>query len=135
MVIDGSMTIGVMMTVSYIVGRLSVPFNSFFDSINGVQDAAMSYNRIEEIHNAQIKDVAGADDLDMQSITFDNVSFKYPGSSSAMVISDVSFEIPAGKVTALAGASGCGKSTVIKLLMRFFEPNDGNVRMGGRLYL
>lgn len=131
MVIDGSMTIGVMMTVSYIVGRLSVPFNSFFDSINGVQDAAMSYNRIEEVHNAQVNDIAGTDDFAMRTITFDDVSFKYPGSSSAMVLSDISFEIPAGKVTALAGASGCGKSTVIKLLMRFFEPKDGNVRMGG----
>lgn len=131
MVIDGSMTIGVMMTVSYIVGRLSVPFNSFFDSINGVQDAAMSYNRIEEVHNAQVNDIAGTDDFAMRTITFDHVSFKYPGSSSAMVLSDISFEVPAGKVTALAGASGCGKSTVIKLLMRFFEPKDGNVRMDG----
>lgn len=129
LVIESNMTIGIMMTVSYIVGRLSIPFNSLFDSINAVQDSAMSYNRIEEIHSIDILEPKFDDKLQFSSIDFNNVSFKYPGSGCPMVLSNLNFAIPKGKVTALVGSSGSGKSTIIKLISAFFVPTEGNVKL------
>lgn len=131
MVIEGEMTIGVMMTVSYITGRLSLPFNSFFNSINSIQDASMSYKRIEEIHDMtvderQLKKIAKWGELAM-----DNLSFKYPGAAEAYVLSNVDCVIPRGSITAIAGSSGSGKSTLLKLLMRFYSPQRGDIRISG----
>jgi ATP-binding cassette subfamily B protein len=130
LVIRGDMTIGIMMTISYIVGRLSVPFASLFDSINQVQDASMSFDRIVEIHDKTIetKDVLLSDTLN--DIHFESVYFKYPGASSNIVLNNVDFTIPIGKTTAIVGSSGSGKSTIIKLLMQSFKPISGIIKCG-----
>lgn len=132
LVIDGSMTIGLMMTVSYIVGRLSVPFNSFLNSINEVQDANLSYRRIEEIHDATVSPVEPDCSPLMPEcdITFSGVTFKYPGAGSPYVLNNINLTIPRGKTTALVGASGSGKSTLIKLIISFFTPVNGLISVG-----
>lgn len=130
LVIQDQMTIGVMMTVSYIVGRLSSPFNSIAGSISSIQDAALSYNRLSEILNHKEKEVSGNVPLptsEHPAIKLENVWFKYPGSSSPFVIKDVSVDIPAGKTTAIVGNSGSGKTTLIKLMLSFYSPSKGNI--------
>ncbi|CDS35570.1 ATP binding cassette sub family B [Echinococcus multilocularis] len=64
-------------------------------------------------------------------IRFENVTFSYPNRPEAMVFNDLSFEIPAGKVVALVGESGAGKSTVLALLERFYEPLSGRITFDG----
>ena len=138
LVIQDEMTIGVMMTVSYIVGRLSSPFSTIAGSINSIQDASMSYNRLSEILNQSEeergKGVSQKEFLTTlptaPSIRFEDVWFKYPGSSSPFVIKDVDVEIPAGKITALVGNSGSGKSTLIKLMLSFYAPTKGKMYGG-----
>ena len=59
------------------------------------------------------------------SVSFHNVSFGYPTRPDVTVLSNFNLEIPTGQVTALVGKSGCGKSTVASLLMRYYDPNQG----------
>lgn len=131
LVIKGQMSIGEMMTVSYVTGRLSVPFNTLLGSVSSVQNANMSYSRMEEIFEAEEaggkgKKVEGV----RHDIRFEGVGFKYPGSRSPLVLQDLDFVIPRGKVTALVGASGCGKTTLIKLILGMFAPHSGTIRVG-----
>lgn len=129
-VVRGNMTIGEMMTVSYIAGRLSTPFASIVNAVQTVQDASMSYERIDEIMNRK------EEDNNKEALThtdapiiFENVSFKYPGSYSPFVINDVSFVVPNGKTTAIVGKSGCGKTTLVKLMLAFYKPQKGKIAL------
>lgn len=132
MVVNGAMSIGIMMTISYIVGRLSVPFSSLLGSINNIQDATISYSRIEEIHNTAADAIRGEElPFALAPIAFEEVSFKYPGANCPQVLTDVSFTIRPNHTTAIVGESGCGKSTLIKLLLRFYRPSAGRIVIGG----
>lgn len=130
MVIEGDITLGVMMTVGYITGRLSVPFNTISSSVSTVQKALLSYGRIEEVVGDG-NDRAGDLQPSAASITMENIWFKYPGTGSPFVIKDVSFDIEEGKTTALVGESGCGKTTLIKLMLGFYMPQKGSLELGG----
>lgn len=131
MVIRSRMTIGEMMTISYVAGRLTGPFSNIVEAAGTVQDAAMSYERIDEIMSGPLderpEEVVSGDDV---SIRFDDVSFKYPGSYAPYVIRHLTACIPQGKTTALVGASGCGKTTLIKLMLGFYVPQEGHVFVG-----
>lgn len=131
MVIRGGMTLGAMMTVSYIIGRLSAPFAKITASVNMVQDASMSYERLDEILNSAEPD-AGLPDINSGGdIILEGVGFKYPGGYSPYVLHDLSIVIPQGKTTAIVGPSGCGKSTLIKLILGFYNPSAGRIGAGG----
>lgn len=131
MVIDESLTIGGMMTVSYLVGRLAAPLNTVLDSWLSYQDSSMSYERLEEILDSEDA-VPGREPVpETGDIILDNVTFKYPGANSPYVISGLDMRIQRGKTTAIVGASGCGKSTLLKLLLNFYSPAKGSVSVGG----
>jgi ATP-binding cassette subfamily B protein len=133
-VIDGHLTLGMMLSVQYIIGQLNLPINSFIGFIQSWQDAKISLERLSEIHNK--KDEEGKMEersLELpveKKIKFNQVSFRYGGKSSPLVLSDLNFEIPEGKVTAIVGASGSGKTTLLKLLLRFYDPSEGNITVG-----
>lgn len=132
LVVKGEMTFGIMMTVSYVAGRLSSPFNSVITSINTIQDASMSFNRIEEIQTTSPENCDNRISLEtVGSISIDNLKFRYPGFGSPYVINDVSLEISVGEVTAIVGESGSGKSTILKLLLGFYDVDNGNIRING----
>lgn len=129
MVINGDMTLGIMMTLGYITGRLSQPFNTLSTTIQSLQNAHLSYQRIDEVlHDDGVK--GGEAKYTCPEIVFENVWFKYPGSGSPFVIQDFSLKVKEGKVTALVGESGCGKSTLIKLMLGFYIPQKGTLRLG-----
>lgn len=133
MVIKGSLTIGEMMTISYIAGRLSGAFSNIVGMPGTLQDASMSYERLDEVLNKP--EETGAKrmcaGLGNEDLRFENVSFKYPGSYSPLVIKNFSAIVPHGKTTAVVGASGCGKTTLIKLMLGFYAPQSGCVSVGG----
>jgi len=132
MVIMGDMTIGMMMTISYIVGRLSSPFSTIINSVSIVQDAALSYERLDEIinnHEDEQPEERGLTFADAPLVLTD-VSFKYPGSYSPLVLRNLNIHIERGKTVAIVGASGCGKSTLIKLLLGFYLPTSGKMCVG-----
>lgn len=132
MVINGDMTFGIMMTLGYITGRLSEPISTLSSAIGSLQEAMLSYQRINEVIHDETEFRGNLDFIDT-SIVFKNVWFKYAGSSSPYVIQEVNLTIDRGMVIALAGESGCGKSTLIKLMLGFYIPQKGEIFMGGHL--
>lgn len=107
-----------------------------FESVENVNSAAhvlemidMTLNDIEEIKNAPILDETGRDiEIDNFDIEFDHVSFSY---GEHRVINDVSFKVGAQTSTAIIGPSGSGKSTLCNLLLRFYDVDEGTIRIGG----
>ena len=126
LVIKGELTFGEMLTVGYIVGRLAGPFHNIIAMISQVQDAAISYERLDEVLNDDTER-QGTAPYSLPDIKFENVSFKYPGSASPFVIHDLSLHIEPGKTTAIVGESGCGKTTLIKLMLGFYVPQRGHL--------
>lgn len=129
-VVQGNMTIGLMMTVSYIVGRLAIPFSSLIASFNSAQDASISYERIDEIMSWEIEDGNKEIEFSPDKIEFENVSFKYPGTGNPFVIHNVSLEFKRNSTTAIVGKSGSGKSTLLKLFLGFYKPTYGAIKIG-----
>ena len=132
-VINGEMTLGMMVAVQYIVGQLSAPFQQFIGFVYAAQDAKISLERMSEITSE--KDENTQDVIQTQQLPnsieleLQDVSFSYNPISSA-VLQHVNLRIPAGKTTAIVGASGSGKTTLLKLLLGFYEPQKGKILVG-----
>lgn len=130
MVIYGDLTVGALMTLGYITGRLSQPFTTLGSSISSLQDALLSYQRIDDVIHDDTE-LRGNEKFSEASIVFKNVSFKYAGAGSPFVIKDFNLIVEKNKVTALVGESGCGKSTLIKLMLGFYIPQKGILSLSG----
>lgn len=133
-VIDGEMTLGMMLAVQYILGQMNAPINNFITFVQTTQDAKISIDRLVEIHEKDEEEDKNNNHLQVApeegSIFIENLSFRYGGRNSKLVLKNVSFEIPKGKVTAIVGASGSGKTTLLKLLLKFFPPTEGCIKLG-----
>jgi len=133
-VLDGSITLGVMLSIQYIIGQMQGPIEQFVSFMQQEQDARMSLERLGEIHGqADEEDREMQDISDIESglpVVFKNVSFTYGSSKSKRVIQDLSLQIPFGKTTAIVGLSGSGKTTLIKLMLGFYPPTEGEVFLG-----
>lgn len=130
LVIDGEITLGMMMAISYIVGQLNAPVTQLISFMRDVQDAKISLERLGEIHNMEDEEKEGDEKVtnipENADITLKNISFRYTGGLEP-VLKDVSFTIPANKTTAIVGVSGSGKTTLMKLLLRFYELDKGEI--------
>lgn len=133
-VIDGGMTLGMMMALQYIMGQINAPISQFISFVQSAQDASISLDRLGEIHEMKdeepveeerIKDIPSDAD-----IVFRDVVFQYDGPHSPKVLDEVSLTIPSGKVTAIVGASGSGKTTMLKMMLGFYPPVSGEVLLG-----
>src|SRR5690606_19650517 len=133
LVIDGEITLGMMLAISYIVGQLNSPIAQLINFIREVQDAKISLDRLSEIHNKEDEeqhDVDKISDIPINSnLELSRVSFRYIG-SDLFVLNDLDLTIPANKITAIVGTSGSGKTTLMKLLLKFYEPNEGQIKLG-----
>lgn len=137
LVIKGHMTMGAMMTISYICGRLSSPFQDLVNMISTIQDASMSYERLDEVLNDEFTSTTLTHSnkellSPIVDIVLDNVSFKYPGSQSPYVLKNISLHIQSGETIALVGESGCGKTTLLKLLLGFYPSTKGCIYINGK---
>ena len=133
LVIKGEITLGMMMAISYIVGQLNSPVVQLINFVREFQDAKIALDRLAEIHNKEDekqhdfeKNTEVAIDKD---IILEKVTFRYTG-SDVEVLKDLDLTIPVNKVTAIVGVSGGGKTTLMKLLLKFYEPRDGNIFVG-----
>lgn len=135
LVIQGTMSIGMMMTITYILGQLSSAFEQMTNYGNTAQDAALAYKRMEDILNVTDENDGKSYHLSPNindGFTLEHVSFKYDGSFNPYVLKDITLEIPLKKVTAIVGASGSGKTTLLKLLLAFYSPQQGNIYIDGK---
>lgn len=132
--LDGQLTIGAMIAVQYILGQLSSPIEQLVGFTQKAQDARMSLERLNEIH--QLKDEEPAETQLLSclpgnlGITFHDFSFTYNGGGNTPVLRNISVEIPEKKITAIVGVSGSGKTTILKALLKFYDQYDGEIRVG-----
>ncbi|WP_040497269.1 peptidase domain-containing ABC transporter [Fulvivirga imtechensis] len=133
-VIDGDITLGMMLAIQYIIGQLNAPINQLVTFIHTAQDAKISLERLGEIHNKEDEEDIREDKITIfpedMSLRLENVSFQYEGPHSEYALKNINLQIPEGKVTAIVGASGSGKTTLVKLLLKFYEPSEGEIRLG-----
>ena len=133
-VVSGEMTLGMMMSLTYIVGQLTAPIEQFIGFARSFQDAKISLERLGEIHQREDEEQTLALKVnalpDNKALQIEDVSFSYDGADRDYVLEHINLTIPQHKVTAIVGASGSGKTTLIKLLLGFYEPNKGNIKIG-----
>jgi ATP-binding cassette, subfamily B, bacterial len=133
-VINGNLTLGAMVAVQYIVGQLSSPIEQLLGFIQGFQDAKISLERLNEIHQMEDEESIHKEwnhTLPQnKSLSINRLTFRYPGAGNEPVLENIDLYIPQGKTTAIVGMSGSGKTTILKLLLRFYEPSHGEIKVG-----
>ncbi|MES1223680.1 MAG: peptidase domain-containing ABC transporter, partial [Bacteroidota bacterium] len=131
--VDG-MTLGKMLAKQYILGQLNSPIEQMIGFVQSWQLAKISLDRLNEIHmltdeepvDKTFKTQVPTD----KTISLTNVSFTYPGAGNKAVLKDIHLVIPKGKTTAIVGTSGSGKTSLLKLLLKFYENYYGNIKVG-----
>lgn len=133
-VVDGEITLGMMMSISYIIGQLSGPIGQVIGFSQSLQDAKISLERLNEINNKEDEVAVVESKINTlpedKTLKLENVNFSYDGAEREYVLENLNLTIPQNKVTAIVGASGSGKTTIIKLLLGFYEPVKGNIKVG-----
>ena len=134
-VVDGRLSLGMMLAIQYILGQLSYPVEQLLAFIYHWQDVKISLERMAEIHVRENENEGRRMDAPVPSspaaIDVADVSFQYEGKHSPKVLDHVTLHLPQGKVTAIVGGSGSGKTTLVKLLLGYYVPTDGDIRVGG----
>jgi ATP-binding cassette subfamily B protein len=134
LVVKGQLTLGAMLAIQYIIGQLSSPIEQFVGFMQSSQDAKISLERLNEIHNLVDENRDTQTYLETlptnTTISLQHVSFAYPGAGNEPVLKDINLLIPQGKTTAIVGTSGSGKTTLIKLLLQFYNNYEGEIRVG-----
>jgi len=152
LVIRGNITLGAMMSISYIIGQMNSPVNRLVSFFRSYQDAKLSFDRLNEVQ--QQPDEESLEKLYIsthkdtkpqqherdcmpiqQSIIINDLSFQYEGPHSPFVLKKVNLTIPKGKITAIVGSSGSGKTTLMKLILKFYEPTEGRIVLPQNAYL
>lgn len=135
-VIDGTITLGMMLAIQTIIGQLSGPVSQVVNFIYSLQDIKISMERINEIQNKTPESAESYETIngkeDNNSIVISNLSFKYDLYSPEFVLTGIDLQIPKGKTTAIVGPSGSGKTTLLKILLGYYSNYDGNIFVGGK---
>ena len=130
-VINGEISLGIMMSLQYIIGQLNSPISQFISFLQATQDAKISLERMSEIQSKDDED-KDTDNLIIDipansEIILNNVTFQYEGPHSPKVLNNINLVIPNKKITAIVGYSGSGKSTLLKMLLGFYPPVSGEI--------
>lgn len=134
-VINGNLSLGMMLAIQYIIGQLNAPVEQFVQFIYGWQDVQISLERMSEIRQREEEETPEREVTaftgENHDIRIENLTFQYEGPHSPKVLDNVSLDIPQGKITAIVGTSGSGKTTLIKLLLGYYKPVEGRITVGG----
>jgi ATP-binding cassette subfamily B protein len=129
----GELSAGVLIVFLLYLGKMYKPMRDLSKMTDTVSKAVVGYERIREVLeiDSRVRDTPGARPAPKVKgrITFDRVSFSYGG--DRQVLKDVSFTIEAGQVAAIVGPSGTGKTTIVSLIPRFYDPISGSVGIDG----
>ena len=133
-VLEGKLTLGAMLAIQYIIGQLNSPIEQLISFTQQSQDAKISLERLNEIHQIKDEEPFNQDFVHSlptdNSISLNNLSFTYAGAGNEPVLRNINLVFPHGKVTAIVGTSGSGKTTILKLLQKFYTHFDGEIKVG-----
>ena len=134
LVVKGEMTLGMMLSVQYIIGQLNSPVNQLIAFARDMQDARLSMDRLSEVRDKPDEEDPTRELLreipEGKEIRLQNLNFKYDPLSEYPTLDDINLVIPPGKQTAIVGMSGSGKTTLVKLLLGFYPPASGDIFIG-----
>lgn len=134
-VIEGEMSLGMMMAITYILGQVNAPIAQFIEFIRLGQDAKIGMERLEEVHHMKTEEEMYSSQLtnsfSLGDIKLENLDFYYSIHDEKPALNNVSLTIPHQKTVAIVGASGSGKTTLMKLLLKFFSEYKGTISMNG----
>ena len=132
-VLNGEMTLGGFMAFSTLSSYFTSPLSNLIGLQMQIQEASISMKRLTEIMDYPSEQAGDEDRTDLPKvegdIEFKDVTFRY--GNRAPALDHISFTIPAGKKVALVGSSGSGKSTITKLLLKYYDPEDGEIDVNG----
>jgi ATP-binding cassette subfamily B protein len=140
-VIQGNLTLGMMLAIQYIIGQLNGPLEQMIQFVRSGQDAKISLDRLGEIHSVAEEDQISSGSTQNgvspalpppprhDDLYLEKVGFRY-NALAEEVLKEIDLVIPRGKVTAIVGTSGSGKTTLLKLLLGFYPPTAGKVKVG-----
>jgi ATP-binding cassette subfamily B protein len=135
LVIEGRLNVGAYSVMVFMTQRLLWPLTRLGQTIDLYQRAMASTNRVMDLLDTEARIVGGEQTLPIQSVrgevAFESVHFEY-GEADMPVIQNLSIHIPAGKTVAIVGATGSGKTTLVKLLLRFYDVQSGRICLDGR---
>ncbi|MFK7048520.1 Toxin RTX-I translocation ATP-binding protein [Flavobacterium columnare] len=136
-VVKGDMSLGALLSVSYIIGQMNSPVNQLIVFFRSLLDAQTSLERLNEVQNHDPEECENLNKFDFKKdssiglenkgIRLNNISFQYEGPNSPYILEDIDLFIPDGKITAIVGSSGSGKTTLMKLLLKFYPASKGNI--------
>jgi len=132
LVIKGEMTLGMLLSISYIIGEMNGPISQFVNFLRRAQDGKLSFKRLSEINKIAPEDSSNQISLPKykvfkDTIKVENLNFSYNGDIDNYVLKNINLVIENKKVTAIVGHSGSGKTTLMKILLKFYDPTTGNV--------
>ena len=134
LVVQGGMTLGMMLSVQYIIGQLNSPVNELIGFARDMQDARLSLDRLGEVRDKPDEEPAGRELLRQiptgRDLRVEHLGFRYDPLAEKPTLDDVSLAIEAGRQTAIVGMSGSGKTTLVKLLLGFYPPASGRILLG-----
>jgi ATP-binding cassette subfamily B protein len=134
LVLNGNLTLGSMLAIQYIIGQLNSPVEQLIQFTQQAQDAKISLERLNEIHQLDDEEPSQAKFNNHLSnnhtIQLSNLNFTYVGAGNEPVLKNISTIFPSGKVTAIVGSSGSGKTTILKLIQKFYENYNGDIKIG-----
>jgi len=134
LVIQGDLSLGTLISIQFIIGQLGTPVMELINFVKTAQSALISFLRVNDINNMQDEQVKSKSlitefDSTNNDIIFRNVSFRYAGTNT-VVLNNISFKIPDKKITVIVGLSGCGKTTILKLLAKVYDDYVGEIYIG-----
>ena len=132
-VMNGSLTLGGMLAIEFIIGQLTSPVSQIVSFIYSMQDLKISFERVNEVgsmKNEDTDEVLVATQL-RENIKFKDISFRYNRFDQSYTLKDINLTFNVGEVTAIVGLSGSGKTSLIKLLLGYYRPTEGEILIDG----
>ena len=129
-IMNGNMTIGIFSTFLIYANRYAKPLNEISQVINRLTISLTSYDSIKELINEEIEEFNNSNDEIIGNIEFKNVSFSY--NNDKEILKNINFKINNGEKIAIVGPTGSGKTTIIQLLLKFYNINSGSILIDGK---
>lgn len=129
-IMNGNMTIGIFSTFLIYANRYAKPLNEISQVINRLTISLTSYDSIKELITEEIEEFINSNDEIIGNIEFKNVSFSY--NNDKEILKNINFKINNGEKIAIVGPTGSGKTTIIQLLLKFYNINSGSILIDGK---